>query len=231
MLPRLCRQAVLLREPAITRRRNAPAIYSPKARRSFGTGCRMTTSNMKDYYDILQVSSQAEPEVIEAAYRRLARKYHPDVNSDAAAAQRMREMNEAYEILSDPVERRAYDSERHARGQSAGPRPFSSEAAEPPPASSAQTSPVPLSRQRYRRAWLGGAGLVVGPLILFGIGLAWNGSSKVPSSPTLGAGGVLADRRTIPPPSAIVPTNMAPPVVVVTAQSKPRQHMLVHAHF
>ena len=54
---------------------------------------------MKDYYDILQVSPNAEQEVIEAAYRRLARKYHPDVNRDPNAADRMRELNEAYEVL------------------------------------------------------------------------------------------------------------------------------------
>jgi curved DNA-binding protein CbpA len=66
----------------------------------------------KDYYAILQVHPRAEPEVIEAAYRRLSRKYHPDVSGQADAGQRMRELNEAFEVLSDPTRRRAYDRHR-----------------------------------------------------------------------------------------------------------------------
>ena len=72
---------------------------------------------MKDYYDILQVSPSAEPEVIEAAYKRLARKYHPDVDRDPAATERMRDLNEAYEMLSDPAGRAEYDLHR-SRGAS-----------------------------------------------------------------------------------------------------------------
>ncbi|MBI5054814.1 MAG: DnaJ domain-containing protein, partial [Chloroflexi bacterium] len=49
----------------------------------------------KDYYEILQVSPNAELEVIEAAYKRLARKYHPDYNESPDAVQRMQELNEA----------------------------------------------------------------------------------------------------------------------------------------
>ena len=63
----------------------------------------------KDYYEILQVSPSAEPEVIDGAYRRLARKYHPDVNPGPQAAERMKEINAAYDILSDPAKRAAYD--------------------------------------------------------------------------------------------------------------------------
>ena len=66
----------------------------------------------KDYYAMLQVDPRAEPEVIEAAYRRLSRKYHPDVREEADAGQRMRELNEAFEVLSDPARRRAYDRHR-----------------------------------------------------------------------------------------------------------------------
>lgn len=69
---------------------------------------------MKDYYETLQVSPKAGPEVIAAAYRRLARKYHPDTYAGADASERMRELNEAYEVLSDRARRNAYD---HARGQ------------------------------------------------------------------------------------------------------------------
>jgi len=70
-----------------------------------------------DYYEILQVSPSAEQEVIEAAYRRLARKYHPDVNPDPAAAQRMRLLNEAFEVLADPQKRAEYDARRSFRAR------------------------------------------------------------------------------------------------------------------
>ena len=66
----------------------------------------------RDLYEILQVHYSAEPEVIDVAYRRLARMYHPDVNSDPAAAQYMKEINLAYEPLSDPVRRVQYDRGR-----------------------------------------------------------------------------------------------------------------------
>jgi len=73
----------------------------------------------KDYYAILQVHPRAEPEVIEAAYRRLTRKYHPDVSGQADAGQRMRELNEAFEVLGDPARRRAYDRHRSFEGRPA----------------------------------------------------------------------------------------------------------------
>jgi curved DNA-binding protein CbpA len=73
----------------------------------------------KDYYAILQVHPRAEPEVIEAAYRRLSRKYHPDVSEQADAGQRMRELNEAFEVLSDSARRRAYDRDRSFGGRPA----------------------------------------------------------------------------------------------------------------
>jgi len=65
-----------------------------------------------DYYRLLQVDPSAEQEVIEAAYRRLARKYHPDVNPDPAAAPRMRELSAAYDVLRDPERRAEYDRRR-----------------------------------------------------------------------------------------------------------------------
>ena len=68
---------------------------------------------MRDYYADLQVSPEAEPGVIRAAYRYLARAYHPDVVGAAGAAQ-MRALNEAYEVLSDSVRRSAYDDNRRA---------------------------------------------------------------------------------------------------------------------
>lgn len=61
------------------------------------------------YYQILQVDPAADPEVIDAAFRRLALKFHPDRSSVPDAADRMRELLEAKACLSDPAKRRAYD--------------------------------------------------------------------------------------------------------------------------
>lgn len=72
-------------------------------------------SDDKDYYAILQVDSKAEPEVIEAAYFRLSRKYHPDDSGNPATGHRMGDINEAYRVLSDPAKRRAYDLRRSLR--------------------------------------------------------------------------------------------------------------------
>ena len=65
--------------------------------------------NWKNYYEILQVSPNAEPSVITAAYRRLAQTYHPDTTKDTVASARMTNINEAYTVLSDPIRRAAYD--------------------------------------------------------------------------------------------------------------------------
>jgi len=63
----------------------------------------------KDYYKTLDVSRDARPEDIKRAYRRLARKYHPDVSTEADAEARFMEVREAYEVLKDPDKRKAYD--------------------------------------------------------------------------------------------------------------------------
>lgn len=74
----------------------------------------------KDYYEILGVESQASRQRIRAAYRKLAFQYHPDRNKDdPAAASRMKEINEAYAVLSDPEKRHSYDTLRETLGSSA----------------------------------------------------------------------------------------------------------------
>ncbi len=70
-----------------------------------------------DPYRVLQVHPEADAEVIQAVYRRLARKYHPDVASDSAAAARMIEINAAFEIVGDALRRAAYDRERAHRDE------------------------------------------------------------------------------------------------------------------
>jgi molecular chaperone DnaJ len=64
---------------------------------------------VKDYYGILGVRRDASPEEIKRAYRRLAREYHPDVNADPAAQERFKDINAAYEVLSDPKKREIVD--------------------------------------------------------------------------------------------------------------------------
>lgn len=63
--------------------------------------------NTVDWYAILQVHDSAEPEVIEAAYKRVVRKYHPDVNASPDATAIMQRLNDAYAVLSDPRKRSA----------------------------------------------------------------------------------------------------------------------------
>ncbi len=63
----------------------------------------------QDYYQILGVPRDAEKSDIKKAYRKLARRYHPDVNSEADAEDKFKEVNEAYEVLKDSEKRQAYD--------------------------------------------------------------------------------------------------------------------------
>jgi curved DNA-binding protein CbpA len=73
-----------------------------------------------DYYAILQVHPAATKEVIDATYRKLASKYHPDVNDSAEAIDKMKLLNEAYEVLSVPSKRSAYDQDRQQAKAIAG---------------------------------------------------------------------------------------------------------------
>jgi curved DNA-binding protein len=78
----------------------------------------------KDYYAILGVKKDASGDEIKNAYRRLARKYHPDVSKEKDAEEKFKEMAEAYETLKDPEKRAAYDQlGSHAPGQEFRPPP------------------------------------------------------------------------------------------------------------
>ncbi len=63
----------------------------------------------KDYYEVMGVSRTASPDDIKRSYRKLARKYHPDVSKEANAEEKFKEVQEAYEVLKDPKKREAYD--------------------------------------------------------------------------------------------------------------------------
>src|SRR5215813_5189292 len=78
----------------------------------------------KDYYKTLGVARDADDKTIKSAYRKLARKHHPDVNK--GSSDRFKEINEAYAVLSDPEKRKRYDTlgpdwERYARAGAEGP--------------------------------------------------------------------------------------------------------------
>ncbi len=80
----------------------------------------------RDYYEILEVAKGASDAEIKSAYRKLARKHHPDIDKTAGATERFKEIGEAYQVLSDPQKKGAYDQYGHSafdRGAGGG-NPF-----------------------------------------------------------------------------------------------------------
>lgn len=96
-----------------------------------------------DPYKVLQVDPEAEDEVIQAAYRRLAQKYHPDRVPDADGIARMVAINAAWELVGDPARRAAYDRERAAtvRGPASAGYPATSR----PTSTSPAPAPAPTA--------------------------------------------------------------------------------------
>ncbi|ONH53478.1 molecular chaperone DnaJ [Frankia sp. CcI49] len=68
-----------------------------------------TGATGQDFYEVLGVPRDADADAIQRAYRKLARKYHPDINSDPSAEERFKDLSEAYDVLSDPGARARYD--------------------------------------------------------------------------------------------------------------------------
>jgi molecular chaperone DnaJ len=83
-----------------------------------------TMAEKRDYYEVLGVGRNASADEIKRAYRTLARQYHPDVNREDHAEERFKEINEAYEVLSDADRRTAYDRFGHAANGAGGGDPF-----------------------------------------------------------------------------------------------------------
>ena len=77
-------------------------------------------SEKRDYYEVLGLSKGASEEEIKRAYRKMAKKYHPDINKEPGAEEKFKEVNEAYEVLSDPQKKAAYDQFGHAGMEGGG---------------------------------------------------------------------------------------------------------------
>src|ERR1700759_5346301 len=77
----------------------------------------------RDYYELLEIERGADEQEIKKAFRRLARQLHPDVSEEPDAAQRFREVTEAYEVLSNAETRQLYDRYGHAGLRSGGFQP------------------------------------------------------------------------------------------------------------
>lgn len=124
-----------------------------------------------DPYKVLQVDPEADAEIIALVYRRLARKFHPDVSPGPEAAARMLEINRAMEILGDPLLRETFDRERVGRDRSArtgsGPRPEPGSGLRPEPDSDAWSAAGSASSGvagRSRPAGAAGQGPTAAPI-------------------------------------------------------------------
>lgn len=146
----------------------------------------------KDYYKILQVDPSAEQEVIKAAYNRLSRKYHPDVNKGPAANERMKDINEAFETLGDPEKRKRYHSKwlpkRGMSGAGAGasapsrPKPTVDEEVAVSVPSKGAATPLQVGRRGFPdwAKWIIGL-VILGIILAIVISVMWSPPSPAPT--------------------------------------------------
>ena len=127
-------------------------------------------STETDYYAILGVAPGSEDIVIQAAYRALMRRYHPDKNPSAEAARKTIEINEAYAVLGDPIARAAYDGRRRSSAESAKAKANRPPPPPPPPpsdsASHAASDRVPSYSEEQSRGGLVFASILSGCIVL-----------------------------------------------------------------
>jgi curved DNA-binding protein CbpA len=144
--------------------------------------------SVPDPYKILQVDPEAEDEVIEAAYRRLARKYHPDVSPTRESLDRMVQINQAWELLKNPARRAAVDRAR-ARAQGATARATAADAqartAGYPPATVSRPGPAGPDARRVQ-------GPLTAPRAGGGASWAFPGMSDPMTDPAQARGGADA---------------------------------------
>jgi hypothetical protein len=132
------------------------------------------TLRQLNLYEVLQISARASPEMVQAAYRVMARTFHPDVNASPQAARMMRQINAAYRVLSDPERRARYDAQRldwrPRSSQRVARRTTASGPTKPPPISVAARRPVALPVTPVRSGWRVGRllGLLVVLLVMLG---------------------------------------------------------------
>ncbi|MFT7518642.1 MAG: curved DNA-binding protein, partial [Kiritimatiellia bacterium] len=123
---------------------------------------------MKDPYRVLGVSKSDDEDTIKKSYKKLVRKYHPDVNKDADAVERFQDVNSAWDVLQDPKKRKMYDQYGHVPGQGGGP---------PPGAGGRRGDPFGGGGFR---ADMGGGGVNMDDILsqMFGAGAAGGGYSR-----------------------------------------------------
>ncbi|QUD86361.1 J domain-containing protein [Phenylobacterium montanum] len=134
---------------------------------------------MATHYETLGVSPTAEPEVIQAAYRALMRKYHPDTNGGAGADAQAKRISEAYATLSDLDRRAAYDLRLRAKARSERAAADASPSASPP-----DRAPPPNLDRRRAKQWRNWGLGALSAIALAGMGLAMAIALKSPAGPS-----------------------------------------------
>lgn len=172
-----------------------------------------------DYYRILGVAPYSEDVVIQAAYRALMRRYHPDASNSADAGKRATEINEAYAVLGDPGRRERYDAERKATrartNANSGSTSQRQQSAPPPPprptgqanSATAQPSRSTVQSDRRRGAWV--ATGLIGSFVLVSVLAAGGGGVSV-ADKNMALENLTVDNLVIEADSVPAPTPPAP---------------------